>query len=415
MNAFGILLLTLLALSLLVQAWLARRQVAHVRRHRTDVPPPFADRISLAAHQRAADYTVARLRFALAAAAANGLLLLGWTYGGALNRLDAFWQAQDWPAPWSGTALLLSFVALSALLDIPFDAWRQLRLERRFGFGRITAALFVADQAKELTVLLVIAAPLCLAALWLMHVLPHGWWLALWALWSAFSVLLLWAYPALIAPLFNRFTPLADVALAGRIEALLRRSGFSSRGVLVADGSRRSSHGNAYFTGLGRSKRIVFFDTLIDALTPEQIEAVLAHELGHFKLHHVQKRLLALVLLSLVAFATLGWLAEQPWFYAGLGVQRHAPSLALVLFLLLTPVVSFFFTPLAAHFSRKHEFEADRFASEQTDTAPLIEALVTLYRDNAGTLSSDPLYSRFHDSHPPAPVRIASLSSRMQG
>jgi STE24 endopeptidase len=301
-----------------------------------------------------------------------------------------------------------------SLLDLPFSLYHTFVVEERFGFNKTTAAVFVSDMVKQGLLMLVLGLPLAWTALWLMQGSGELWWLYLWLLWTGFSLLMLWAYPTVIAPLFNKFTLLEDQQLQQRIQELLDRCGFKSKGIYVMDGSRRSGHGNAYFTGMGRNKRIVFFDTLLETLEPDEIEAVLAHELGHFKRRHVQKRIAVMVLGSLAGLALLGWLSQQSWFYQGLGVTRPSDYLALLLFLIAVPVFTLFLQPLASWFSRRHEFEADDYAAKQADAAGLIRALVKLYRENASTLTPDPLYSAFHDSHPPAPVRVAHLSTKLR-
>ena len=300
-----------------------------------------------------------------------------------------------------------------AILELPFSVYHTFVIEERFGFNRTSAATFAADLVKQALLMLLLGVPLAWAALWLMQESGRLWWFYLWLLWASFSLLMLWAYPAIIAPLFNKFTPLEDQTLQQRIQSLLDRCGFRSQGIYVMDGSRRSGHGNAYFTGLGRNKRIVFFDTLLKTLETDEIEAVLAHELGHFKRRHVQKRIVTMMLTSLGGLALLGWLIEQTWFYQGLGVQQPSNHLALLLFLMVAPIFTVFLQPLASWFSRKHEFEADDYAAEQASAADLVRALVKMYKENASTLTPDPLYSAFHDSHPPAPVRVAHLSTKM--
>ncbi len=409
MNGFSMLFLTLVALMLLTRTWLARRQIRHVAAHRDTVPAAFAGNIPPQAHAKAAAYTIARTRFGLTSAHFAAALLLVWTVGGGLDLLDHFWRALGWGPLATGTAFVLSVLLLGALLELPLDLYRTFVLEQRFGFNKITPALFIADLVKESVLTLAIGAPFVAAALWLMQSTGAWWWLAVWLLWAGFSVLMLWAYPSVIAPLFNKFRPLEQAALRERIQALLERTGFKSRGIFVMDGSRRSAHGNAYFTGFGRNKRIVFFDTLLGTLGADEVEAVLAHELGHFKRHHVLKRMLMVFGLSLGALALLGWLVQQGWFYAGLGVTQPSDYAALTLFLLAGPVFGFFLKPLAAWASRRDEFEADAFAAEQVDVRALVNALVKLTRDNAATLTPDPVHSIFYDSHPPVPVRIAHL------
>ena len=415
MNSFTLVFLTALTAATAAKLWLAWRQLRHVRAHRAQVPDAFSDKITVAMHQRAADYTTAKTRMAMLEAVIAGVMVLAWTLGGMLGLLDRLWTATGWSTIAAGTGFLLSIFVLGTLIDLPLDAYRTFSIEKRFGFNRITSRLFVSDTVKQVALTLVIGAPLVWLVLWLMHNSGPLWWLYVWGTWLGFSLLMLWAYPVIIAPLFNKFLPLDDAMLRSRIEALLHRCGFASNGIFIMDGSRRSSHGNAYFTGLGENKRIVFFDTLLKALSPEEVEAVLAHELGHFKRRHVQKRLLSMAALSLLSLALLGWLSGQPWFYLGLGVERPSLHSALALFLLVGPVFSFFLQPLMARLMRQHEFEADDFAAEQTNAQTLVTALVKLYEENANTLTPDPVYSAFHDSHPPAPVRVAHLLAKLHG
>lgn len=405
---FAAALLTTLALKL----WLAARQVRHVALHRAQVPAAFAERITLFAHQRAADYTIARTRLGIVdmmigAVVVVGLTLLGGLQWLHLTLLELMPQAGLWRQ-----LLLIGVVALvSSALDLPLAWYRQFRLEQRFGFNRMTLALWLADLGKGLLLTVLLGLPLTAAVLWLMHVAGADWWLYTWLVWISFNLLVLLVYPTVIAPLFNKFVPLQDLALRDRIEALMSRCGFESRGLFVMDGSRRSAHGNAYFTGLGRSKRIVFFDTLIERLSPAEIEAVLAHELGHFKRRHVLKRIASSFAISLAGLWLLGQLAGQPWFYQGLGVTAAADhqALALLLFLMAAPAFTFPLQPLLSLASRRHEFEADAFAADQSEPAQLVSALVKLYQDNAATLTPDPLHSAFYDSHPPAAQRVGRL------
>ena len=413
MNTFTVIFLLLLAAAVAIQLWLAERQLKHVADHRDRVPDAFQERVALPAHRKAADYTVAKTRFERVDVAVGALLLLGWTLGGGLQLLDGLWRATAWPVLWAGTGFVVSAFLLMGLLELPLIAYRTFALEQRFGFNRTTPALFLVDTMKQTALMVLIGVPLVFAVLWLMENAGTSWWLDVWLVWTAFSLLMIWAYPAFIAPLFNKFSPLRDEALAARIRALLERAGFSSKGLYVMDGSRRSSHGNAYFTGLGKNKRIVFFDTLLDGLAPEEVEAVLAHELGHFRRNHVRKRLALMMGFSLAGLALLGWLVGKAWFYTGLGVQSPSLHVALVLFLLVVPVFTFFIQPLMAKFSRRHEYEADDYAAELASGPALIRALVKLYTENASTLTPDPLYSAFHDSHPPAPLRVAHLSARI--
>ncbi len=411
-NAFMLVFGTVVVLALLVQEWLSSRHIHHIDARRGHVPEAFAASISLAAHQKAAEYSIAKTRLGRIELLYDTTLLLAWTLGGGLTLLNSGWLQLGWAPLPTGVAVMMSFFLLGSLLDVPFSAWSTFKLESHFGFNHSSAGLFIADLAKQAVLLLVIGTPLIALVLWLMQVSGTYWWLYVWAVWISFSLLMMWAYPSFIAPLFNKFAPLDNTELRKRIESLLSRCGFHSEGIFIMDGSRRSGHGNAYFTGLGRNKRIVFFDTLIHALEPDEIEAVLAHELGHFKRKHVQKRLIGMLLMSLAGLALLGWLAEQPAFYQGLGVAEPATHMALLLFMLAAPVFSLFLQPLFSKLSRKHEFEADDYAAEQTGAHYLVSALVKLYRDNASTLTPDPLYSAFHDSHPPAPVRIAKLGAR---
>lgn len=409
MHPFTLIFLFALAASLALRLWLARRQIDSVSRHRDEVPGAFAQVISPEAHRKAADYTVARTRLAMIDLVVEALLLLAWTLGGGLAWVDAAWRSLEWPPVLTGIGVLLTIVAVGALIDLPFRLWRTFRVEQEFGFNRTTPALFAADQLKGALLLLALGAPLAGVILWLMHAAGTLWWLYAWGVWLGFNLLMVWAWPAFIAPLFNRFTPLEDESLRQRIDALLERCGFSSNGVFVIDGSRRSSHGNAYFSGFGRNKRIVFFDTLLDQLRPEEIEAVLAHELGHFKRRHIAKNVAVMALASLAGLALLAWLMQQNWFYAALGVSEPSIHAALALFMLVLPVFTFFLQPLFARLSRRHEFEADAFAASHCPADRLISALVNLYRENASTLTPDPLWSAFHDSHPPAAERIAHL------
>ena len=413
MNSFSWIFVVALAAYLALKLWLAQRQIRHVSEHRAAVPQAFADRIALADHQKAADYTLSNARQGRLELVYTTLLLLGWTLGGGLQWLDSNWRGLGWDTLPTGVAVLVSTFLIIAILELPFSVYHTFVTEQRFGFNRTTPGTFVADLLKQTLLMLILGIPLAWAALWLMQESGRLWWLYLWLLWASFSLLMLWAYPAFIAPLFNKFTPLENQGLRQRIQSLLDRCGFRSQGIFVMDGSRRSGHGNAYFTGLGKNKRIVFFDTLLDTLEAAEIEAVLAHELGHFKRKHVQKRIVTMMLTSLAGLALLGWLSEQTWFYQGLGIQQASNHLALLLFLMVAPVFTVFLQPLAAWFSRKHEFEADDYAAEQASAADLVQALVKMYKENASTLTPDPLYSAFHDSHPPAPVRVAHLASKL--
>lgn len=408
-NGFSAIFLAALLTSLLVQLWLSARHISHVRRHRDQVPAAFADRIGLEEHRKAADYTITRTRFGIIDKLFGLLFVLGWTFAGGVELLDQTWRTLAWSPTAIGVAFLISAFFIMALLDLPFSAYTTFVIEERFGFNRTTVTTFIADLFKQALLLLIIGIPLASLIVWLLAYSGSLWWLYAWLSWISFSMLMMWAFPRFIAPLFNRFKSLEDDTLRERIQALLQRNGFNNSGIFVMDGSRRSAHGNAYFTGLGNNKRIVFFDTLMEDLTTAEIEAVLAHELGHFKRRHVIKQLILMSLLSLAGLALLGWLIDQPGFYHGLGVATPSGHVALLLFLLIVPPFSFCLQPFLARLSRHHEFEADEFAAAQSSPLTLAQALVKLYRENAATLTPDPLYSAFHDSHPPAPVRIQRL------
>jgi STE24 endopeptidase len=406
---------TLMA-SLAVKFWLSSRQLQHVARHRDTVPAAFAERVSLDAHRKAADYTVTKGRFGLLVSAVSAAVVLGWTLLGGLDALNAV--VRDAIAPRFGglayqLALLIAFAIVSAVVDLPFEWWSTFRIEQRFGFNRTSMRLWLADLAKSTAVAALIGLPLAALVLWIMAAAGAWWWLWAWCAWSVFNLLILVLYPTVIAPLFNKFEPLADEALKSRVQALMQRCGFAAKGLFVMDGSRRSAHGNAYFTGLGAAKRVVFFDTLLAKLTVSEVEAVLAHELGHFKHRHVLKRISAMFALSLLGLALLGWLASRSWFYTALGVPPNlaAPNdaLALLLFALALPVFGFFVSPLGSLLSRRHEFEADAYACQQASGADLASALIKLHEDNAATLTPDPVYVRFYYSHPPASERLAAL------
>ena len=392
-----------------LQLWLSGRQVTAVASHRARVPEPFDAQISSTEHAKAADYTIATVRFRRIETVFDAAVLLALTIGGGLEAIDTLWRRTGWSQPWLGTAVIFTLLGLTGALGLPFALWRTFRLEARFGFNRLTPRLFVVDRLKSLLLAAAIGIPAVLVVLSLMERAGPTWWLWAWVLWLALMLLMSWAWPVLIAPLFNTFTPLSDAALRERIESLLQRCGFASKGVFVVDGSRRSAHGNAYFTGIGRNKRIVFFDTLLERLEPPEVEAVLAHELGHFSLKHVRKRLLVSIALSFCGLALLGWLASWPMFYTALGVSTPSTHAALLLFLLAVPPFALFLTPLTSIWSRRHEFEADAFAARTADARELVSALVKLYRDNASTLTPDPVYSAFYYSHPPALTRITRL------
>ena len=412
MNAFTWLFLAALAAATLTRLWLALRQMAHVRAHRVAVPRGFAEVMPLAAHQKAADYTVAKSRLGMVDLLVGAAALLALTLAGLLRWISEQWAAVLEPGGlWHGTALVASVVLLLSALELPSSIYRTFVVEARFGFNRMSLALFLADLAKHALVGAALGLPLLLLVLWLMQRMGEHWWLAVWAVWIGFNLLILLIYPTFIAPLFNKFTPLADPALAGRIEGLLARCGFRSNGLYVMDGSKRSAHGNAYFTGFGAAKRIVFFDTLLSRLAPGEVEAVLAHELGHYRQHHVWKRIAVMFALSLALLWVLGQLIDQAWFYDGLNAGAPGAATGLLLFVLVMPVFTFFLQPLTSLYSRKHEFEADAYAASHASAAELGRALVKLYQDNAATLTPDPLHSAFYDSHPPAATRIARLQA----
>ena len=403
--------LLLLLLALACRLWLLARQIARVRAERDSVPAAFAGAIPLAAHQKAGDYTVAHARLGAAEAVLDALVFAAITWGGGLAALDHWWRQWALDGVWLGIAVILSLYLCIALIGWPLSLYRVFGIEARFGFNRMTWKLYLADLLKGLVLGLVLGVPLLAAILWLMISGGPRWWLYAWLVWAGFSLLLAWAYPVLIAPLFNRFRPVSDAELARRLESLLGRCGFTSRGVFVMDGSRRSAHGNAYFTGLGAQKRIVLFDTLLERLSGAEVEAVLAHELGHFRLRHVRKRLALNLAAGLSALFVLAWLAQWPPFYAALGVPTPSAHAALILFALTLPLVTFWLAPLSAAWSRRHEYEADEFARDHSDARELASALVKLYRENATTLTPDALYSAFFDSHPPATLRIARLTA----
>jgi STE24 endopeptidase len=401
-----------LAAETAIRLWLVSRQIDCVRAHRDVVPEFFAGQLALADQQRAADYTVARAQLSRWSTLFEALLKLLLTIGGGVAALDALLRHVNWREPWHGTLVVLSVLLFLQLLGLPFALWRTFRIEARFGFNRMSPGFFAVDLAKRLALGLVLGMPLVLAILALMQTAGAWWWVWAWLVWLGATLGLTWAAPRFIAPLFNRFSPLSDAALKQRVEILLERCGFAARGgVFVMDGSRRSAHGNAYFTGIGRNKRVVFFDTLLARIDGEEIEAVLAHELGHFRLHHVRQRLGAAALAVLAGLALLGWLVRQPGFYGALGVPVGSPSMALLLFMLTVPVFAFFATPLEAWWSRRQERAADDFAVAHSDARRLAAALIKLYRDNATTLTPDPVHSAFYDSHPPALERIMRLQS----
>ncbi len=405
-----VLFLAALALSVSIRLWLSFRHSAHVSAHRNAVPADFSAQIELAAHQKAADYTLAKGRYGRIDLALGIVWLLLITLGGGLQFLhEQLAQVIDASSLWHGVLMFGALAVLGFIWELPGSLYYTFVLEERFGFNKTTVATLITDTVKSALITTLIGAPLLWLVLWLMRSMGGNWWLWTWAVLIGFNLAAMVIYPIFIAPLFNKFEPLKDEALATRINALLARCGFKSKGLFVMDGSKRSAHGNAYFTGFGAAKRIVFYDTLLATLSPEEVEAVLAHELGHFKHKHLWQRVAVFAVISLAFLASLGWLSQQDAFYAGLGVSAHSEALALILFSAVLPAVTFPFTPLMSFWSRKHEFEADNYAKTHAQAADLVSALVKLYRDNAATLTPDPIHSLFYDSHPPAAIRISRL------
>ncbi|MFO0520418.1 MAG: M48 family metallopeptidase [bacterium] len=411
MHPFALLFLAALLAATAVKIWLSLRHMQHVRAHRDHVPEAFAADIPAASHRTAADYTVAKGRVDLAEIPVDAALVLLLTFGGGLGWIDAALRPLLGDGLLHGVGLIGAVVVLTSAISLPASIYRTFVVEQRFGFNKMSPAMFAGDLLRSTLLGTALGLPLRAAVLWLMGAMGELWWLYVWAVWVGFNLLVLAVYPTFIAPLFNKFSPLQDAALEARVRTLLERCGFKAQGLFVMDGSKRSSHGNAYFTGLGRSKRIVFFDTLLARLTPEEIEAVLAHELGHFKLRHVAKRIAWTFAASLVFLALLAWLAAEPWFYTALGVERASTAMALLLFFIVLPSFTFLLSPLFAWYSRRHEFEADHYAARHARASDLVQALVKLYKDNASTLTPDPVHSMFYDSHPPAAIRIARLQA----
>lgn len=418
-SALTLIFAATLVVGVLVKFWLASRQIRHVALHREHIPQAFAQSITLAAHQKAADYTLAKARFGLFELVFGATVLVAWTLLGGLNALNSSllaWLGHSYSGMVQQLALFLGFVVVGGVIELPFTLYQTFVLEERFGFNKMTLKLWLIDALKSSLIGALIGLPLAALILWLMGATGDLWWLWTWCVWMGFNLLLLVLYPTFIAPMFNKFQPLEDETLKTRVTALMKRCGFAAKGLFVMDGSKRSGHANAYFTGFGASKRVVFFDTLLAKLSPVEVDAVLAHELGHFKHKHVIKRIVAMFAMSLAGFALLGWLSTQVWFYTGLGVMPNMTvpnnALALLLLLLVMPVFSFFISPLFAQLSRKHEFEADAYAMEQTAGSDLASALLKLYEDNASTLTPDPIYVRFYYSHPPASERLARMGMR---
>jgi STE24 endopeptidase len=411
MHSFTLLFLFFLAASVMVRLWLSQRQMNHIQAHKNQVPEAFVDKIKLDDHQKAAAYSCAKLRVGRISLAWETTWLLIWTLGGGLSAIDIWWANYELPLLLNGIAVIASLLIFASILDLPFSLYNTFVVEQKFGFNQTTWQTWVLDLFKATLLMVVLGLPLIAAILWIMNQAGQHWWLYAWLVWTGFSLLMIWAWPAFIAPLFNKFSALDDASLKSRIDNLLQRCGFHSQGVFVVDGSKRSAHGNAYFTGFGKNKRIVFYDTLLESLSEDEVEAVLAHELGHFKRHHIKKSLGLSLITTLIGFALLAWLMGSPWFYTAMSVENASTHTALLLFILVMPVFTYFISPLFSALSRKHEFEADEFAKSNSDYRALISALVNMYRDNASTLTPDPVHSMFYDSHPPASIRINHLKS----
>jgi STE24 endopeptidase len=409
MQTFTLLFLAMLSLTLGVRIWLALRHIGYIQARRDQAPANFAAQVTPEAHRKAADYSVAKTRLGIVHALLETAMLLALTLGGGLETLNNFIASVLDSPLWQGTALILSVFVIIAIVELPLGIYHTFVIDERFGFNKMTPALFLADLAKQAALGAVLGIPLLLGVLWLMARMGENWWLYVWLAWMGFNLLMLAVYPLFIAPIFNKFAPLEDAILKERVEKLLGECDFQAQGLFVMDGSRRTTHGNAYFTGFGKSRRIVFFDTLLARLDHDEIVAVLAHELGHFKHRHIVKRIVLIFAMSLAALWLLGWLMGQSWFFAGLGVATPGTAVALLLFLLVSPVFTFLLQPLMSFYSRKHEFEADHYAMRRASADDLVRALVKLYNDNAATLTPDPLHSAFYDSHPPAAIRIANL------
>lgn len=414
MNTFTVIFLFALILSYGIQFWLSGRQKAYVAGHREQVPQAFKDRVTLSAHQKAADYTIEKSKLGDIDGGVGMLFLLLLTVGGGISLVFDFWSTFDLSPMWADLISVASIFMLMTVIEIPFSLYQTFVIEDKYGFNKNTLPQFAKDQLISIGLTLGIGLPILALILWVMDSIGSMWWLYAWAIIMTFSLLMSWLFPTLIAPLFNKFTPMQDGSLKDRIKNLLERCGFNSQGIFIMDGSRRSGHGNAYFTGLGNNKRIVFFDTLVNSLDEEELEAVLAHELGHFKCKHVIKMLVASSVMTLISFAVLGWLITQDWFFDGLGVTTHSNAAALLLFMLVSPVFTIFMQPISAYFQRKFEFEADEFATRHAQGGKMISGLVKLYEENASTLTPDPIYSAFHYSHPPAAIRIAHIEEKMQ-
>ena len=412
MNTFTIIFLIAVLISSTVQFWLAKRQANYVAAHRAAVPEAFKDKVPLVAHQKAADYSQAKLKLGNIDGVLSIVVLLSLTLGGGINLAFSYWPTVIASPLWAGVAATASIFLLMTLIETPTSLYQTFVIEEKFGFNKSSVGQFIKDQVLQLSLGAVIGLPILALILWVMDNVGPLWWLWAWGILMGFSLLMSWLYPTVIAPLFNKFTPMEDGSLKDRIQGLLTRCGFNSQGIFIMDGSKRSGHCNAYFTGLGNNKRIVFFDNLVASLEEEELESVLAHELGHFKCKHVIKMLIATSIMSLFSFAVLGWLINQAWFYNGLGVEQASNAAALLLFILVSSSFTFFMQPISAYFQRKFEFEADDFAANNAKATKMISALVKLYEENANTLTPDPLFSAFHYSHPPAAIRIAHLESK---
>jgi len=413
MHTFTIIFLIALAFSYAIQFWLSIRQKSFVLNHRATVPEAFKATVALDAHQKAADYTVEKGKLGDIDSVIGIIFLLLLTLGGGISMAFNYWSTFDLSPMLADLAAVATIFLVMTLFEIPTSLYSTFVIEEKFGFNKSNLAQFFKDQGISLALVMIIGMPILALLIWVMDSIGSLWWLYAWAILMSISLLMSWLFPTIIAPLFNKFTPMEDGTLKDRIQNLLQRCGFSSNGIYIMDGSKRSGHGNAYFTGIGNNKRIVFYDTLIDSLDDEELEAVLAHELGHFKCKHVIKMLIASSITTLCSFAVLGWLITQDWFFSGLGVDTHSNAAALLLFMLVSPVFTIFMQPISAYFQRKFEFEADDFASQNAKPSKMISGLVKLYEENASTLTPDPLYSAFHYSHPPAAIRIARMETKM--
>ena len=406
---FNYLIIGLIIFTALTQIWLARRHIAHVTNHRGNVPSPFKDIIKIKDNQKAADYTVAKSKLNVFGLIIEAIFLYFITIGGGIEWLNQYLTHYSFSPIIAGSFLIISVMVLSSIVEMPLGLYKTFVIDEKFGFNRMTLLIFISDLIKQSILALIIGLPVLYFSLWIIGNLGELWWLWLWVFISAFNFIMLAVYPVFIAPLFNKFEPMKNTTLVKQIERLLKKCGFESNGLFVMNGSLRSNHGNAYFTGFGKSKRIVFFDTLLEKLTGKEIEAVLAHELGHFHHNHVKKRIILMFIVSFVGLYVLGLLKESPWFYEGLGVSGMTDANALLLFLLVSPLFVFFIRPVMAYYSRLNEFEADQYACKFSKAADLKQSLVKLYRDNASTLTPDPLHSSFYDSHPPALLRIQAI------